>query len=107
MAGLIWTQQMRVSFVNYSMQGNSGFYTTSCQLSQLLIWNSLHFLEISNVPVPAKNAYGGEERCKNLETKLKIQVTSTLPLLCAKEKSHRYPPNRKLGGLPKPAWAGE
>jgi hypothetical protein len=35
----------------------------------------------------------------NHDTKLKLEVNSTLPLLCAKEKSHRYPPNRKLDGL--------
>jgi hypothetical protein len=39
----------------------------------------------------------------NLEIKLKVQVNFTLPLLCDKEKSHRYPPNRKLDGLQKPA----
>jgi len=43
----------------------------------------------------------------NLETKLKLQVNSTLPLLCAEEKGHRYPPNRKPDGLPKPAWVRE
>jgi len=93
------------------MQGTSGFCTTSCQLSQLLIWDLLHFLEISNVPVPAKKTYGGEERCNsinlNLEIKLKVQVNSTLPLLYAKKKSHWHPPNRKIDRLPKTAWVGE
>jgi hypothetical protein len=40
----------------------------------------------------------------NLDTKLKVQVNSTLPPIYAKEKRHRHPPKRNLDGLPKPAW---